>query len=86
MIKVKTTVNALRIGQIFEFIPKPWYWKSKLTRKYRRIDYEWIRIGSISKPLKFFKYDLVLDAAVVNPPGLEYGVRGTQKVWIWRKR
>lgn len=59
------TIGELEIGQSFSWIPAAWYGDAVLTEKIERITY---------------KYDLKYAAAVVNPPGISYGIDGKTKV------
>lgn len=82
-----TTMNALRLGQRFTWIPTRWYGAAKLTEKTRRTETE-IKHSITGSDVKFihtFKYDIKFDAAVVNPPGIEYGVPGKTKVRLLKK-
>ena len=57
-----------------------WYGHCRWTRKTKRIEGVFERSGGVMRLRKFVLYDLVFDAAVVNPPGVVYGVPAETKV------
>lgn len=70
-----TTIAKLQIGQRFSFIPAEWYGPAKLTVKYPYNDYD----SPNSFTIKF-------DAAVINPPGVIYGIPGKTRVRLLKSR
>lgn len=76
------TVAQLRVGNRFTWIPKQWYGSCKLISKERRQVQCWYT----HKVITYYVYDMKFDAAVVNPPGVEYGVKSTTKVRLLKKR
>ena len=66
-----TTLSKLRVGQRFSWIPAEWYGPGKLTVKWRNYD------GTL---------DIKFDAAVVNPPGVCYGLDPKTKVRILKPK
>jgi len=77
-----TTVSSLRVGQRFKWIPNAWYGPAKLLTKKKIPDVFWTLVRGKSVMRKQFKYDLRFDAAVVNSPGMEYGIPGDRKVRV----
>lgn len=70
------------IGQRFSWIPAAWYGPCKLTTKTKHTMCTGIDTRN-SPCIKFLYkdiYDLKFDAAVVNPPGVIYGVDGDLRV------
>ncbi len=65
-------LSKLRIGQRFSWIPRAWYGPGRLTHKTRRAEFSYGRVVTL--------YDVKFDAAVVNPPGVVYGVPATTRV------
>lgn len=66
------SIEKLKVGQRFSWIPAAWYGPAKLTEKTQQY-YDGEKC-----------WDLVFDAPVVNPPGREYGVRGSTRVYLLR--
>lgn len=85
MSRRKTTVRSLRVGEKFSFIPKAWYGDAVLTKKRHRTKTDIQGFGTGLIFVKTDLYDLVFDAAVVNPPGRIYGVLGHEEVWCYDK-
>lgn len=79
------TISRLRVGQRFSQIPAQWYGPAKLISKQRRIEYIWVGQWG-HRQLKLCVYDLVFDAGVVNPPGIEYGVPGKTRVRLLKRK
>lgn len=76
-----TTIAKLKVGQRFAFVPAQWFGNAKLIYKKRRWDYA-VGNGIVHK---IYKYDIKFDAAVVNPPGIEYGLPSNTKVKLLKK-
>jgi hypothetical protein len=76
-------ISKLRVGQRFSWIPAEWQslvkmGPSKLLSKVRVINYEWDM--DKRRPTSTVTYDIKFDAAVVNPPGVVYGINADTKV------
>jgi hypothetical protein len=74
------TVEELQIGDTFRWMPDQWYGAGRLTHKHERRTRE---CNGFGRNLRFFDvvtYDLKFDAAVVNPPGIVYGVPAKLKI------
>ncbi len=79
-------ISKLRIGQRFSWIPAAWFGPAKLTEKTRRVERDFDGERIVTRVL----FDIIFDAAVVNPPGREYGVPATTRVRLlkppnWRR-
>jgi hypothetical protein len=79
------TIAKLRIGQRFSWIPAAWYGPCKLTSKTRRQDSDVELVNGVYRIKRFVLYDLVYDAAVVNPPGIDYGVPAETRVRLLKR-
>lgn len=75
-------ISKLRVGQRFSWIPREWYGPGKLISKTRRVEifFDYDAASATLVPRKRIEYDLKFDAAVINPPGVIYGVLSTTKV------
>lgn len=79
-----STMHSLRVGQRFTWIPPRWYGPCTLIVKDRRQAVQWDQEAC---RMRFtYEYDIKFDAAVVNPPGIEYGVPGHTIVRLLRKK
>ena len=65
-------ISKLRVGQRFSWIPREWYGATVLTEKTLRI----CHLGGRKERV----YDVKFDAAVVNPPGVCYGIPARELV------
>jgi hypothetical protein len=78
-----TTIAKLRIGQRFSWIPAAWYGPCRLSTKTKRVE---TVLTAGNKFEKVVKYDLKYDAAVVNPPGVTYGVPANTRVRLLKPK
>ena len=66
-----TTIEKLKVGQRFSWLPREWFGVCRLTYKSRR---------ERMPDCDGYVYDLKYDAKVVNPPGVSYGVPANTRV------